>query len=119
MRDAHHDRLTEAAEGADLLTLWREHVHDVRRQTPEHAHGKVEAIGHRDIDLVSRIEGDRLRCPWLPFPNGIMRSTSSALSSRARRLRELEQRASKRQRVMRVQREGGKARFIQHKPPSR
>jgi hypothetical protein len=66
LRDAHHHGIAEAAKGADVLTLRRDHVHDVGRQAPEHAHGKVEAIGHRDIDVVSHVEGDRLHCLWLP-----------------------------------------------------
>jgi hypothetical protein len=58
--------IAEADESADVLILWHEHVHDVRRQAPEHADGKVEAIGHRDIYLVPLLEGDRLHCLWLP-----------------------------------------------------
>lgn len=53
--DARENGFAKAGECADVLPLGRQHVDDVCRQAPQHAHGEVEPI--RDTDLYLIMQG--------------------------------------------------------------
>jgi len=53
---ASDDRIARSAEGANVLTIRREHIDDVRRYAPEHAHRQVKPIRSGDWADVCRAQ---------------------------------------------------------------